>query len=49
MLSKDYEMLEEKSTALVAKDEISGATLAYDWDVKNPGDGWVVRQLACDL
>ena len=34
---------------LVAKDESSGATLAYDCEAKGPGDEWVVRQLSRDL
>ena len=49
MISMDYEFLEEKVTVLVAKDESSGATLAYDCETKGPGDDWVIRQLDRDL
>ena len=49
MVSMDYELLEEKVTVLAAKDESSGATLAYDCEAKGPSDEWVVRQLARDL
>ena len=49
MISMDYELLEEKVTVLVAKDESSGATLAYDCESKGPSDEWVIRQLDRDL
>ena len=49
MISMDYELLEEKVTVLVAKDESSGATLAYECEAKGPGDDWVIRQLDGDL
>ena len=49
MISMDYELLEEKVTVLVAKDESSGATLAYECETKGPGDDWVIRQLDRDL
>ena len=38
MVSMDYELLEEKVTVLIAKDESSGATLAYDCEAKNPSE-----------
>ena len=38
VVSPDYELLEKKITVLVAKDETSGAVLAYDFLVKRPGD-----------
>ena len=34
---------------LVAKDETSGAALAYDYIAKAPGDVWVVGQFVRDL
>ena len=49
MVSMDYELLEQKVTVLVAKDETSGATLAYDCEAKGPSDEWVVRQMIRDL
>ena len=49
MVSMDYELLEQKVTVLVAKDETSGATLAYDCEAKGPSDEWVVRQMVRDL
>ena len=49
MVSMDYELLEQKVTVLVAKDETSGATLAHDCEAKGPSDEWVVRQMSRDL
>ena len=49
MVSMDYELLEQKVTVLVVKDETSGATLAYDCEAKGPSDEWVVRQMVRDL
>ena len=49
LVSLDYEMLEEKITVLVAKDEATGAVLAYDCYAKGPSDDWVVKQLVRDL
>ncbi len=49
VVSMDYEMLEEKITTLIVKDNESGSVLAYDCEVKGPGDEWVLRQLARDL
>ena len=34
---------------LVAKDESTGATLAYDCEAKGPSDVWVMKQFARDL
>ena len=48
LVSLDYESLEEKTTVLVAKDKTSGAGLAYDCLVKEPGDDWVVGQFVRD-
>ena len=48
-IAMDYEHIEDKITMLVAKDELSGAVLAYDCECKGPKDAWVVRQLARDL
>ena len=49
MISLEYAVLEEKIIVLVAKDESTGATLAYDFLAKCPADDWVVRQLVRDL
>ena len=49
LISLDYEMLDEKIIVLVAKDETTGATLAYNCVAKGPADDWVVRQLVRDL
>ena len=49
LVSLDYEMLEEKITVLVAKDEVTGAVLAYDCFAKGPSDDCVVKQLVRDL
>ena len=49
LVSLDYEMLEEKITVLVAKDEANGAVLSYDCFAKGPSDDWVVKQLVRDL
>ena len=49
VISMDYEMPEEKIVMLVVKDDESGSTLAYDCEVKGPGDEWMLRQLAKDL
>ena len=49
VISMDYELLEEKLTLLVVKDEDSGSTLCYDCLTKGPGDAWVCRQLVRDL
>ena len=48
-MSLDYEMFEEKVTVLVAKDETTGAVLAYDCFAKGPSDDWVVKQFVRDL
>ena len=48
-VSMDYEMLEEKITTLVVKDNESGSTLCYDCVVKGPTDTWVVKQLVNDI
>ena len=45
----DYEFLQEKITVLVAKDEKSGAVLAYDCLAKEPGDDCVFGQFVHDL
>jgi hypothetical protein len=37
LVSLDYEMLEEKITVLVAKDEATGAVLAYEWAQRRLG------------
>ena len=49
VVAMDYEMLEEKITTLVIKDESSGAVLCYECECKGPRDSWVVRQLCRDL
>ena len=48
-VSMDYELLEEKITVLVVKDNSSGSTLCYDCTVKGPSDTWVIKQLVNDL
>ena len=45
----DYDLLEEKLTVLIVRDAQSGAKLAYDCEVKGPGDDWVVKQLVRDV
>ena len=45
----DYDLLEEKLTVLIVRDAQSGAKLAYDCEVKGPGDDWVVKQMARDF
>ena len=40
----DYELLEEKIIVLVAKDESTGATLAYECLAKDPAGTWVVTE-----
>ena len=49
VIQTDYDLLEEHLTLLIVKDRQSGATLAYNCEVKGPGDDWVVKQLAQDL
>ncbi len=49
VISMDYELLGEKLTLLIVKDEDSGSTLCYDCTTKGPGDAWVCRQLVRDL
>ena len=49
LVSHYCELLEEKITVLVAKDETSGAVLAYDCLDEGPSDEWLVRQLVRDL
>ena len=49
VVSMDYELLEEKITVLIVKDDASGSTLAYDVEAKGPSDEWVLRQLVRDL
>ena len=48
-VSMDYELLEEKITALVVKDNESGSTLCYDCTAKGPSDTWVVKQVVHDI
>ena len=48
-ISMDYEMLEEKITTLVVKDNESGSTLCFDCVVKGPTDTWVVKQLVGEI
>ena len=45
----DYELIEEKVTMLVAKDDTSGSVLAYDCVCKGPTDEWVVKQIVQDI
>ena len=49
MIDFDYDLLEEKLTVLIVRDAQSGAKLAYDCEVKGPGDDWVVEQLVRDF
>ena len=49
VISMDYELLEEKITLIVAKDEVSGSVLAYDCVCKGPTDEWVIKQIIKDL
>ena len=46
MVSMDYELMEEQLTVLVAKDECTGAILAYDCLAKGPSDVWALKQQA---
>lgn len=48
-VSMDYELMEEQLIVLVAKDENTGAILAYDCEAKGPSEVWVMKQLARDL
>ena len=48
-ISLDYELLEEKITLMVAKDEPSGSVLAYDCLCKGATDEWVIKELVKDL
>ncbi len=49
IISLDYELLEEKMTMLVAKDNATGCVLSYDCICKGPNDEWVVKQLIKDI
>ena len=42
-------MMEEQLTVLVAKDESTGAILAYDCEAKGPSDVWAMKQFVRDL
>ena len=48
-VSMDYELLEEKITTLVVKDDQTGCILCYDCECKGPKDSWVIKQLVRDL
>ena len=49
VVSMDAELMEEQLIVLVAKDESTGAILAYDCEAKGPSDVWVMKQFARDL
>ena len=49
VISIDYELLEEKVTMLVAKDDQSGSVLCYDCVCKGPTDEWLVKQFVADI
>ena len=49
VVQMDYDLLEDHLTLLIAKDTWTGATLAYDCETQDPGDAWVIKQLATDI